>query len=401
MPDSATPALAAAMDAEVLDHQQQTDLLKRCQAAQAIRNQQHAADPETAAVILREGRRATDKMVCTNLRLIWSVARRRGLYSAAAASDILADGAVGLLEAIERFDPARGNRFSTYATWYILKTLQDGDRNRHHAVRPPRQLPNKLAQLNTASEELTRKHGRQPTREELAAATGQSAVKVAALQRLRRGPRSLDAPLTDDSSTPLRLADVLADPTVDDPDEVLQQQAMRNTAQQILERVDDDSRTVLIHRLGLGTPAKSTRELARMLAVSRTTILTYEAGVLSRLRHPSNRISQPARSTHPPAATPPDASGWGRLSLRTASAVPAPGRWTQQAACRSQDTEVFFAGGDRYPNQALSICGSCPVADACRQYAAAVRGLQGVWGGQTATERQRSRRARSVGREAA
>ena len=180
--------------------------------------QDHPDGPDQApAAIVRRGRRARDRMVAANLRLVAHVARamRRGMgahVTDADLADLLQAGAMGLMRGAERFDPARGYKFSTFAYWWIRQGISRWCDSSSRTIRPPSTHAAKLGRLGRIGRQLEQELGRQPSRAELAEALGMSLSELALVLSTGIPCRSLDAPITRNADDPSPLVEMLAAP---------------------------------------------------------------------------------------------------------------------------------------------------------------------------------------------
>jgi RNA polymerase sigma factor (sigma-70 family) len=229
-----------------------------------------------------EGQEATDHMIEANLRLVVSLARR---YSRAGVPllDLIQDGNLGLMRAVDRFDPNRGFKFSTYASWWIRQACSRGVVLRR-PVRLPDEVHWQLQRLRRAELELIELNGSRPSDDQLAAQLGVPAVQVARLRAIPPDPVSLDLPLGADGDS--TLADVLADDE-DLPvaDQVIAAQ-LPPALSGILATLPERERRLIELRFGFGDNQPHTlEEIAREFGVTRVRINQLEARTMAKLRH--------------------------------------------------------------------------------------------------------------------
>ena len=230
----------------------------------------------------RAGERAArQSLIEANLRLVVNAARAylgRGLPMI----DLVAEGNLGLIRAVEKFDPARGFRFSTYAMWWIREAIEFALMRQTRAVRLPVHVPRELALVLRTSRELTRSLGRAPSLEEIARAVGKDVAEVARLYRFNARVDSLDAALAADDERVL--GELVAMPEEHEGDG-LGEIANDARLDQWLSELSPRSREVLERRFGLHDHAvQSLAEVAQVLGVSRERVRQIEAEALARLR---------------------------------------------------------------------------------------------------------------------
>jgi RNA polymerase primary sigma factor len=282
------PYLARIGDVELLSAEREVDLAKRVQAGLAARDRLAAASPPAPAEQRRleevavDARRAADLLVRGNLRLVISLARRfrgRGLE----LPDLVQEGNLGLLKAVERFDPSRGFRFSTYAAWWIRQAITRGLADRGRAVRLPVNAHETLSRLRWVELELWQRLGREPTETELAEGVG---VRPARLQEIRYATEdvaSLDAPLGAEVGGGT-LGSLVPDLRALDPAAVAADDDTRDLLLAAVARLEEREREVLELRFGLrgGEPC-TLEEIGHRYGVTRERIRQIELRGLRKL----------------------------------------------------------------------------------------------------------------------
>ena len=230
----------------------------------------------------REGdEEARRRLTEANLRLVVQIARRymnRGLP----LPDLIEEGNLGLLHAIEKFEPDRGTRFSTYGTWWIRQAIVRALANQARTIRLPVHVELMLGRYAKEQQRLTQTLGRAPQPEEIAAALGTTVDQVRELEEIRQQPVSLDAPVGEDEG---KLGDMVADVTAD-PSAVLGS-LLRERADlaSVLDDLAVNERTVLRRRFGLdGDPPETLEQVGQRLSLSRERIRQIEGAGLRKLR---------------------------------------------------------------------------------------------------------------------
>lgn len=225
---------------------------------------------------------ARQKMIQSNLRLVVKIVQKYRDLGVPAA-DLISEGNIGLIRAIDRFDPEKGFRLSTYASWWIKQSVMDALARLGRTIRLPSHILDQLRQMRKIGMELTEEFGREPSDEEIAGVWGQSSKKVRQLKKVSLGVVSLEAPVGDSESA--SLSDIVRDKNTADPEEELRSKTVKDDLGAMLQQLDARESEILRLRFGLdGEEPKTLEEIAEKLKISDARVRQFQVRALSKIR---------------------------------------------------------------------------------------------------------------------
>jgi len=291
MGDSVHTYLKSIGRTSLLTAEQEVDLAKRIEAGLFA---EHKLETETGLsksyrrdleAVAADGRRAKAHMLEANLRLVVSVAKKysdRGL----SLLDVVQEGNLGLIRAVEKFDYTKGYKFSTYAMWWIRQAIQRGFADSARTIRLPVHVLEMLSKLSRVERDMHQRLGREPTPEELAVELDRTPDQIEELLRTSRQPISLDSTIGEDGET--SIGDLIEDVDAPEASELVDRQLMADQLRHALDALTPREATIMAMRFGLydGNP-HTLDEIGKALGLTRERIRQLEKQSLSKLRHPS------------------------------------------------------------------------------------------------------------------
>jgi RNA polymerase primary sigma factor len=274
---------------------------------------------ELAARIKKGDQEAWAWMIKANLRLVVKIAHDYSNFGLPLL-DLISEGNIGLMKAVERFDPAKGGKLSTYGAWWIRQSIKRALANQSKTIRLPVHLIDKIYKLNRATLTMSEELGREPTDEELSEEIGISSAKLSQLKTVSIRPASLDAPISDNDTA--KFGEIVGDEDAQTPFELFRDKNMRDELRQLLEVLDDRERKIIFERFGLddGKP-KTLEEVGKKFGVTRERIRQLQNIALAKLRRALAKREKPIVRGDPIQFHNPVSPDPTRTRLRVAKAI--------------------------------------------------------------------------------
>jgi RNA polymerase primary sigma factor len=237
---------------------------------------------QLAARIKKGDKKAREHMIKANLRLVVKIARD---YEGIGLPllDLISEGNIGLMKAVERFDPAKGGKLSTYGSWWIKQSIKRALANQSKTIRLPVHLVDKISKMRRTAMKLQEMLGHEPSDEELADEMGMTALRVRQMRQAAVRPASLDAPIGDDDSN--NFSDVVQDENATSPYENLEDKTVTGMLQDMVKHLEEREATILRYRFALdGGSEKTLEEVGVKFGVTRERVRQIQNLALKKLR---------------------------------------------------------------------------------------------------------------------
>jgi len=237
---------------------------------------------DLAARIKKGDKKAREHMIKANLRLVVKIARD---YEGIGLPllDLISEGNIGLMKAVERFDPAKGGKLSTYGSWWIKQSIKRALANQSKTIRLPVHLVDKISKMRRVAMRLQEELGREPTDEELGGELGLTAARVSQMRLAAIRPASLDAPIGDDDSN--NFSEIVQDENATSPYENLEEKTVTKMLREMVHTLDPREETILRFRFGLdGGSEKTLEEVGQKFGVTRERVRQIQNIALKKLR---------------------------------------------------------------------------------------------------------------------
>jgi RNA polymerase primary sigma factor len=248
---------------------------------------------ELAARIKKGDKKAREHMIKANLRLVVKIARD---YEGIGLPllDLISEGNIGLMKAVERFDPAKGGKLSTYGSWWIKQSIKRALANQSKTIRLPVHLVDKISKMRRVAMQLQEEFGREPTDEELAEELQTTASRIAQMRMASIRPASLDAPIGDDESN--SFSEVVQDENADTPYEMLEDKTVTGMLEDMVKKLDPREATILRYRFGLdGGSERTLEEVGEKFNVTRERVRQIQNIALRKMRKMIEKFEQTKR----------------------------------------------------------------------------------------------------------
>ena len=252
---------------------------------------------ELAGKIKNGDRKARAVMISSNLRLVVTIAQDYA-NCGLPLLDVISEGNIGLMKAVDRFDPSKGAKLSTYAAWWIRQSIKRALSNQSKTIRLPVHLGDKISKMRRVALQMSEELGREPTNDELGEEIGIASGKVSQLKTSSIRPASLDAPISDDDLT--EFGESVGDEEARTPFELLRDKDLHNELGGLLEVLNDREKKIITQRFGFnGGKRKTLEEVGEKLGVTRERIRQLQNIALSKLRRALSQKERPVEIAVP------------------------------------------------------------------------------------------------------
>ena len=252
---------------------------------------------ELAGKIKNGDRKARALMISSNLRLVVTIAQDYA-NCGLPLLDVISEGNIGLMKAVDRFDPSKGAKLSTYAAWWIRQSIKRALSNQSKTIRLPVHLGDKISKMRRVALQMSEELGREPTNDELGEEIGIASGKVSQLKTSSIRPASLDAPISDDDLT--EFGESVGDEEARTPFELLRDKDLHNEVGGLLEILNEREKKVITQRFGFnGGKRKTLEEVGEKLGVTRERIRQLQNIALSKLRRALSQKERPVEIAVP------------------------------------------------------------------------------------------------------
>lgn len=271
----------------LLTFEQEQELAKKLSLGREARDMLESKEPdsemrEELVQTIRQAELARDYLIRANLRLVFSIASKYHSQTLSKA-DLVQEGNIGLIIAVDKFDYSRGNRFSTYATWWIRQTIGRAIADKGRLIRLPNYLHVRVPRILRAVEQLSRTLRREPTYEEIAAQTGIEPFRVSSIMGALRFPLSMDMPVGEEEDS--ELGEIIPDDRIPEPQEIVASKQMAEAVNAVVDELPSREAVILRMRYGLnGGRPHSFKEVGDFFNLSRERVRQIEKQTLARLR---------------------------------------------------------------------------------------------------------------------
>jgi RNA polymerase primary sigma factor len=230
-------------------------------------------------------------MIRANLRLVVKIAQDYSNYGLP-VTDLISEGNIGLMKAVERFDPEKGGKLSTYAAWWIKQSIKRALANQSKTIRLPVHMVDKIAKMRRISAMLAEALGREPTDDELAEEVGLPRRKLAMLRQASQRPTSLDAPINEGEAT--QYGEVISDERAENPFDMLADKNLHGEIDGLLSVLDERERRIIDERFGLtGKTPMTLEDVGREFGVTRERIRQLQNSALNKMRRALSKKEKP------------------------------------------------------------------------------------------------------------